>query len=75
MANCGINFFLLSSIVSLEKAAMNAARICKLCNGALVNCGGIEFFKEKDLIPVRNEYSPQLSKFLYNCKLKNKEAL
>ena len=23
---------------------------------------------------VRNEYSPQLSKLLYNCKLKNKEA-
>ena len=23
----------------------------------------------------RNEYSPQLSKLLYNCKLKNKEAL
>jgi hypothetical protein len=24
---------------------------------------------------VRNEYSPQLSKLLYNCKLKNKGAL
>ncbi len=24
---------------------------------------------------MRNEYSPQLSKLLYNCKLKNKEAL
>jgi hypothetical protein len=24
---------------------------------------------------VRNEYSSQLSKLLYNCKLKNKEAL
>jgi hypothetical protein len=24
---------------------------------------------------VRNEYSPQLSKLLYNCKLKNKKAL
>jgi hypothetical protein len=24
---------------------------------------------------VRNEYSPQLYKLLYNCKLKNKEAL
>jgi hypothetical protein len=23
---------------------------------------------------MRNEYSPQLSKLLYNCKLKNKEA-
>jgi hypothetical protein len=29
--------------------------------------------KEKDLIPVRNEYSPQLSKLLYNWQLKNKE--
>ncbi len=28
----------------------------------IVNCG----MKEKDLIPVCNEYSPQLSKFLYN---------
>jgi hypothetical protein len=24
---------------------------------------------------VHNKYSPQLSKLLYNCKLKNKEAL
>jgi hypothetical protein len=29
----------------------------------------------KDLIQVRNEYSPQISKFLYNWQLKNKEAL
>ncbi len=27
------------------------------------------------LIQVRNEYSPQPSKLLYNCQLKNKEAL
>jgi hypothetical protein len=31
--------------------------------------------KEKDLIPVRNEYSSQLSKLLYNWQVKNKEAL
>jgi hypothetical protein len=37
----------------------------------IVNCG----MKEKYLISVRNEYSPQLSKLLYNCKLKNKEVL
>jgi hypothetical protein len=37
----------------------------------IVNCR----MKKKHLIPVRNEYSPQLSKLLYNCKLKNKEAL
>jgi hypothetical protein len=30
---------------------------------------------KKDLIQVRNEYSPQPSKLLYNCQLKNKEAL
>ncbi len=29
--------------------------------------------KKKHLIQVRNEYSPQLSKLLYNCKLKNKK--
>jgi hypothetical protein len=26
-------------------------------------------------VRMRNEYSPQLSKLLYNCKLKNKRAL
>jgi hypothetical protein len=31
--------------------------------------------KKKHLIQVRNIYSPQLSKLLYNCKFKNKEAL
>ncbi len=31
--------------------------------------------KKKDLIQVRNVYSPQLSKLLYTCKLKNKETL
>jgi hypothetical protein len=30
--------------------------------------------KEKHLIQMRNEYSPQLSKLLYTCKLKNKKA-
>jgi hypothetical protein len=30
--------------------------------------------KEKHLIQMRNEYSPQLSNCWYNCKLKNKEA-
>jgi hypothetical protein len=36
----------------------------------IVNCG----MKEKHIIQMRNKYSPQLSKLLYNCKLKNKEA-
>ncbi len=31
--------------------------------------------RESRLIQVRNEYSPQLSKLLYNWQLKNKEAL
>ncbi len=35
-----------------------------------VNCE----MKEKYLIQMRNEYSPTLSKLLYNYELKNKEA-
>jgi hypothetical protein len=31
--------------------------------------------KEKDLITERNEYSPQLSKLVYNWQVKNKEEL
>ncbi len=33
------------------------------------------YIKKKDLIQVRNEYSPQLSKLLNNLQLKNKEVL
>ncbi len=33
------------------------------------------FFQWPKVDQVRNEYSPQLSKLLYNCKLKNKKAL
>jgi hypothetical protein len=36
----------------------------------IVNCG----LKEKHLIQMCNEYSPQLSKLLYDFKLKNKKA-
>jgi hypothetical protein len=36
----------------------------------IVNCG----MKEKNLIQMGNKYSLQLSKLLYNCKLKNKKA-
>ncbi len=94
---------------SLVKAAMNTARVCKLCNGAnktpkfllfpIAKGGtktiahssiaeGSSFWsldrrindcklrnEKKDLIQVRNEYSPQLSKLLYNWQVKNKEAL
>jgi hypothetical protein len=69
--------FGLTSIVfhfSLVKAAMNAPRICKMRNGVnktpqFLNSSVIF------IIQVRNEYTPQPSKLLYNCQLKNKEAL
>ncbi len=52
---------------SLVKAAMNVLRILKC---AIVLTKWLNF-----LIQVRNEYSPQPSKLLYNCQFKNKEAL
>jgi hypothetical protein len=55
----------------LVKAAMNALRICKMRNGVSKTPSISSFFN----CPMRNEYSPQLSKLLYNCKLKNKEEL
>jgi hypothetical protein len=49
--------------------------------GAFVNCAMVLkkrlnffFFQWPKVDQVRNEYSPQLSKSLYICKLKNKEA-
>ncbi len=109
MANCGIHFFDCHHRFSLVKAAMNAARICKMRNGVSKTPSISSFFKcqrrrktiahlsiaegrsfwsldmriydcklrneKKHLIQVCNDYSPQLSKLLYNCKLKNKEAL
>jgi hypothetical protein len=48
-----------SSFWSLDRGIYN----CKLRN------------EKKNLIQVRNEYSPQLSKLLYNWQVKNKEAL
>jgi hypothetical protein len=93
---------------SLVKAAVNAPRVCKLCNGvkktpqffmfsmakgriktiAHLSVVEVSSFlsldrhiydcklqnEKKNLIQVRNEYSPQLSKLLYICKLKNKKA-
>jgi hypothetical protein len=48
---------------------------------AFVNCAMVLkkrlnffFFQWPKVDQVRNEYSLQLSKLLYNCKLKNKEA-
>jgi hypothetical protein len=88
---------------SLVKAAMNALRVCKLCNGvkktpqfllfSLAKGGtktiahlsiteGSSFWSLDRCIymymyngKLRNEYSPQLSKLLYNWQVKNKEAL
>jgi len=47
---------------SLLNAAMNAPRICKMCNGV----------NKPPQFPVRNEYSPQPSKLLYNCQFKTR---
>jgi hypothetical protein len=60
-------FFIVIRRFSLVKAAMNVLRILK-CAMVLTKC--LNF-----LIQVRNEYSPQPSKLLYNCQFKNKEAL
>jgi hypothetical protein len=51
--------------------AMNALRICKMGN-VLAKRPQFLLFSTARLC---NEYSPHLSKLLYNCKLKNKEAL
>jgi hypothetical protein len=59
---------------SLVKAAVNAACVCKLHDGVKKAPQFLHFSMAKGG-PMRNEYSPQLSKLLYNCKLKNKEAL
>jgi hypothetical protein len=45
---------------SLVKGAMNAARVCKLRNGVKEKPKFLLFSRAK----VRNEYSPQLSKFM-----------
>ncbi len=58
---------------SLVKAAANAACVCKLHNGVKKHLNFF-FFHWPKVDQVRNEYSPQLSKLLYNCKLKNKEV-
>jgi hypothetical protein len=46
---------------SLVKGAMNAARVCKLCNGVRLN---FFFFQWPKVDQVRNEYSLQLSKLM-----------
>jgi hypothetical protein len=48
---------------SLVKGAMNAARFCKLRNGVKIRLNFF-FFQWPKVDQVRNEYSPQLSKFM-----------
>jgi hypothetical protein len=42
---------------------------------AFVNCAKVLTKRLGFLIQVRNKYSAQPSKWLYNCQFKNKEAL
>jgi hypothetical protein len=72
MAKCDKTFFIVIYHSSLVKAAVNAARVCKLRNGVKKRLNFF-FFQWSKVDQVRNEYSSQLSKLLYNCKLKNKE--
>jgi hypothetical protein len=67
------HFFIVIYHSSLVKAAVNAAWVCKLRNGVKKRLNFFLFSMAKGG-QVRNEYSSQLSKLLYNCKLKNKEA-
>jgi hypothetical protein len=67
------HFLIVIDHSSLAKAAVNAARICKLRNGVKKSFNFF-FFQWPKVDQVRNEYSPQLSKLFYNWKLKNKEA-
>ncbi len=53
------------------KCAMVLAKRPQFLFFTIVNC----IMKKKHFIQVSDEYSLQLSKLLYNCKLKNKEAL
>jgi hypothetical protein len=48
---------------SLVKAALNAARVCKLRNG-VKKCLNFFFYQWPKMDQVCNEYSPQLSKLV-----------
>ncbi len=67
------HFFIVIYHSSLVKAAVNAARVFQLRYG-VKKCLNFFFFQWQKVDQVRNEYSPQLSKLLYNCKLKIKEV-
>ncbi len=57
------HFFIVIYHSSLVKGAMNAARLCKLCNG-VKKCLNFFFFQWSKVDQVCNEYSPQLSKLM-----------
>jgi hypothetical protein len=61
------HFFIVIYHFSLVKAAMNAARVFKMCNGGVIKTPSMSSFLNCQR---RNEYSPQLSKLKYNWKLK-----
>ncbi len=64
MAKGEINiFFIVIYHSSLVKGAMNAVRLCKLCNG-VKKCLNFFFLQWPKVDQVRNEYSPQLSKLM-----------
>jgi hypothetical protein len=73
----GLNFFFFQLPKAeprpLHTFQLRRGRVFEAYIGAfkIVNCR----MKKKDLIQVRNEYSPQASKLLHNCQLKIKEAL
>jgi hypothetical protein len=56
-------FFIVTYHSSLVKGAMNAARVCKLCNGVKKRINFF-FFQWPKVDQVPNEYSPQLSKLM-----------
>jgi hypothetical protein len=65
--------FLIASFFTGKSRWLLMVRVCKLRNGVKKRLNFF-FFLWPKVDQVRNEYSPQLSKLLYNCKLINKEA-
>jgi hypothetical protein len=74
MAKCGINIFLLSSIILHWQKPLLILLAIVNCSTVLKKRRNFFYFQWPKVDKVRNECSSQLSKFLYNCKLKNKEA-
>ncbi len=79
MKKCVINgqlrnklFLIFIHRFSLVRAAMNALRICKMCNAVSKTPSISSFFNWPSAQWISPQLSPQLSKLLYNCKLKKK---